>query len=436
MQQATFSIFGRTNVGKSTLFNHMIGQRLAIESDYLNTTRDPIRQPVEFDQQNWQIVDTPGLDKTDDTLAKLAMDQIDKLIDDSNVCALVVDGTVEPSELDISLARRLRRSGKPVLLLVNKADISSKFLGLENYQKLGIKEMIPISSIHNIGIDQIRSALSNYYSLSNNQSGDPRSEINISLIGKPNVGKSSLLNALSKHKVSLVSEIAGTTRDQISANWQVEDQTISLVDTAGIRKSGKVSKQIEKLSLLRTKKAIEQSEICLLVLDAELPDGHLDQKIAGMIDQAGKGLIVIINKWDKIDQIEQEIFKQTVAKSFQFIWWAPIVFISAKTGLGLDKLADLVKIVENNIHQPKSIKQIDRILSQSFQKHPAKTIKEHKTVKFSNAKLVDNLPLTIQLYGRDISQLHFSYLRYLENRIRDQLEMTGVPIKIINHPPR
>ncbi|MCA9350017.1 ribosome biogenesis GTPase Der [Candidatus Saccharibacteria bacterium] len=435
MQQATFSIFGRTNVGKSTLFNHLIGRRLAIESDYLNTTRDPIRQTVTFDQQNWQIVDTPGLDKTDDALARLAMDQIDHLIDESDVSALVVDGTVEASELDISLARRLRRSGKPVILLVNKADITSKFLGLANYQKLGIREMIPISSIHNIGIDQIRSALSQYYS-SSNQADNFDPELSISLVGKPNVGKSSLLNALSRHQVSLVSEIAGTTRDQVSANWQVDDQTINLVDTAGIRKNGKVSKQIEKLSLLRTKKAIEQSEICLLVLDAELPDGHLDQKIAGMIDQAGKGLIIIINKWDKIDDTEQEVFKQTIAKSFQFIWWAPIVFVSAKTGSGLNQLADLVKIVEANIHQPKSIKQIDRILNQAFQKHPAKTIKDHKTVKFSNAKVVDNLPLTIQLYGRDISQLHFSYLRYLENQLRDRLEMTGVPIKIINHPAR
>jgi len=426
------TIVGRPNVGKSSLFNRIIGQRNAITSNVAGTTRDRIYEEVEWKNTSFMLVDTAGIDKDiEDELAANIQDQINFALDEADFFIFMVQAGTEITIEDERAAQILRKKKKPYILVANKADNQELENSIVNFYKLG--EPIAISSIHGRGVGDFLDLLVQKIKKIPGKLVEPKTaDIVVAFLGRPNVGKSSILNKLSGQNKAIISNIPGTTRDINEVIFREGDKKILLIDTAGIRRSGKIEAGIEKYSVLRSLKAAERADIVLLVLDATEGAVAKDLNIAGMIKEMGKGLIIIVNKWDAIDKEEQPMdhYLSMLRDKYAFVYWAPVIFVSALTGKNLDKIGSVIQTVSENRETKVQTSKLNNMIEKITTKRPP-GMKKGTRPKIFYATQTDTNPPEFTLFCNYPEYIHFSYIRYLENSIRAENDFTGTPIKIV-----
>lgn len=422
-------IIGQPNVGKSSLFNRLCGSRETIVSELSGTTRDLIGVSMSWRGKSFELIDSAGLDKPKDELSQAAITLIDQALSLADLIVLVVDGTLPPNEYDRRLARKALKTGQPVILAINKSDQLKKSQPPASFKRLGIEKIQPVSAIQGSStgdlLDMIVSGLP-----AKTTTRQP-ADIRVAILGRPNVGKSSLLNKITGQTTAIISAVAGTTRDVNRGEIRYQGQTIELADTAGLRRSGKLGRQIEYFSSLRTKKAIDQSDICLLLIDAAEPDVHQDQKIAGLAAQAGKGLIIVINKWDTIEKDDKTMayFAKQISRNFQFAWWAPLIFTSATTGQNVTELLQIITEVAARRKTRLATTQLNHLITDATAKQPPAGLRgKRPKIKYATQKGIE--PPHFILFSSYPDLIHFSFYRYLENQLREAYDFSGTPIKI------
>ena len=420
----TVAIVGRPNVGKSTLFNRIIGNRLSITDDQPGITRDRIYSKSEWLTRQFNIIDTGGIDFDDTPFIHEIKSQADLII-------FVTDIRTGITDEDQFIARMLYKAKKPVVLALNKADDINLTDTMYEFYSLGLGDPIPVSSAHGVGIgdllDQVVKELPHIEQIEYEED-----RIKLCLIGRPNVGKSSLTNSLLGEERVIVSEIEGTTRDSIDSMFTYDEQDYVVIDTAGLRKRGKVYENAEKYSVLRALSAIDRSDICLILIDAETGIREQDKKIAGYALDAGKGIMIVVNKWDTVtkDTRTMLLWEKEIRSHFQFITFAPIVFISAKTKQRVHTLFPAIKTIYGNYSRRVQTSVLNDVLLDAFYVNPPK-IHNGGKVKLYYATQVNSKPPTFVLFVNDEQIMHFSYERYLRNRLRESFDFEGTPIKII-----
>lgn len=424
------AIVGRPNVGKSTIFNRMIGERKSIVEDTPGVTRDRIYGKVEWLTQEFRLIDTGGIQLADQPFQEEIRMQVEIAVDEADVIIFVVNGKEGITNDDEYIARMLQRSEKPVILAVNKVDNAEMQANIYEFYNLGIGDPIAISGVHGIGIGDILDEV--LKSFPDKKVDDYEGMTKFCLIGRPNVGKSSLVNALLKEDRSIVSQIEGTTRDAIDTPFHHEDKDYVVIDTAGIRKRGKVYEAIEKYSVLRAMSAIERSDVVLVVLDGELGIREQDKHVAGYAHEAGKGVILVYNKWDTVEKDEQTMNQITKKLRQEFIYldYAPVLFVSAKSGQRVNALLPLIDEVHDFSLLRIQTNILNEVIMDAQLMTPPPTHKGQR-LKIYYASQVAVAPPTIVLFVNDPSLLHFSYQRYLENRLREAFGFTGTTLRII-----
>lgn len=424
------AIVGRPNVGKSTIFNRMIGERKSIVEDTPGVTRDRIYGKVEWLTQEFRLIDTGGIQLADQPFQEEIRMQVEIAVDEADVIIFVVNGKEGITNDDEYIARMLQRSEKPVILAVNKVDNAEMQANIYEFYNLGIGDPIAISGVHGIGIGDILDEV--LKSFPDKKVDDYEGMTKFCLIGRPNVGKSSLVNALLKEERSIVSQIEGTTRDAIDTPFHHEDKDYVVIDTAGIRKRGKVYEAIEKYSVLRAMSAIERSDVVLVVLDGELGIREQDKHVAGYAHEAGKGVILVYNKWDTVEKDEQTMNQITKKLRQEFIYldYAPVLFVSAKSGQRVNALLPLIDEVHDFSLLRIQTNILNEVIMDAQLVTPPPTHKGQR-LKIYYASQVAVAPPTIVLFVNDPSLLHFSYQRYLENRLREAFGFTGTTLRII-----
>ncbi len=424
------AIVGRPNVGKSTIFNRMIGERKSIVEDTPGVTRDRIYGKVEWLTQEFRLIDTGGIQLADQPFQEEIRMQVEIAVDEADVIIFVVNGKEGITNDDEFIARMLQRSEKPVILAVNKVDNAEMQANIYEFYNLGIGDPIAISGVHGIGIGDILDEV--LKSFPDKKVDDYEGMTKFCLIGRPNVGKSSLVNALLKEERSIVSSIEGTTRDAIDTPFHHEDKDYVVIDTAGIRKRGNVYEAIEKYSVLRAMSAIERSDVVLVVLDGELGIREQDKHVAGYAHEAGKGVILVYNKWDTVEKDEQTMNQITKKLRQEFIYldYAPVLFVSAKSGQRVNALLPLIDEVHDFSLLRIQTNILNEVIMDAQLMTPPPTHKGQR-LKIYYASQVAVAPPTIVLFVNDPSLLHFSYQRYLENRLREAFGFTGTTLRII-----
>lgn len=426
-QLPTVAIVGRANVGKSSLFNRLVGSQQAIVAREAGTTRDPVIGRVHYSQHNFWLVDTAGLKSAEDEFEATIQEQIEEATDAADTIIVVVEADHMPSDEDRAVAKKALRSKKPVILVVNKADKSGA-LPSEEFLRFGVKTIIRTSAEQGSGIHDLLSAIIEHIPAKRDIPDD--NTLRIALIGRPNVGKSNLFNSLANKQQAIVSNIAGTTRDVNRIRVRYQQRDIELLDTAGIRRSGKIERGIEKFSVLRSLQAIEQADICLLVMDVNELNVALDQKLAGIIKEAGKGLILVVSKWDSLEEktpfSRDEIAKQLM-RNYQFVPWAPLIFTSAVTGQNVTKIFDLSQEIEGRRKQQLKTGELNRVLQRCLDHHPPAGLRNARP-KARYLVQTDVSPPWFVLFGSDLRYLHWSYKRYLEHELRAAYDFVGTPI--------
>jgi GTPase len=435
MAKPIVAIVGRPNVGKSTLFNKLVGHRISIVEDTPGVTRDRIYADVEWLKYKFTLIDTGGIEPASEDIILVQMKRQAQLaIDTADVILFMVDGKEGLTGTDYEVANMLRVTKKPVLLVVNKLD----YMGIEDnkyeFYNLGIGDPISIAASQGLGLgDMLDEITKNFYGDESEE--EVSTEIKIAIIGKPNVGKSSLLNKLSGEERAIVSDIPGTTRDAIDSIVEIGNDKFLFIDTAGIRRKSKVKEDIEKYSVIRALSSIERADVCLLMIDAEEGVTDQDEKIAGLAHEGGRAIIIAINKWDLIlkDTKTMNDYTNNIRMSLKFIDYAPIVFISAKTGQRLDKMIELVKHVnaQHSIHIKTGA--LNEVISEAvMMKSPP--VAKNKIMKIYYVTQGATKPPTFIFFVNDETILHFSYERYLENQLRRHFGLEGTPIKLIFRP--
>lgn len=425
------AIVGRPNVGKSTLFNRIIGERLSITDDMPGITRDRIYSKGEWLGRKFNIIDTGGISILDAPFLSEIRSQAEIAIEEADVIVFVTDIRNGVVDEDIYVAKMLYKSKKPVILAVNKAD-DIKFTDIiyEFYQ-LGLDEPIAVSAAHGIGVGDM---LDKIVTLLPDEIDDPYDEsvVKLCMIGRPNVGKSSLTNALLGEQRVIVSEIEGTTRDSVDTMFVKDGKEFVVIDTAGMRKRGKVYENAEKYSVLRALSAIERTDICLVLIDAEQGIREQDKKIAGYATEAGKAVIIVVNKWDTVNKEEKtmRVWEKELRSHFQFIAYAPIIFLSALTKSRVSLIFPIIEKVFTNYSCHVSTSVLNDILVDALAISPPKEVNRVR-LRVYYATQVAVKPPTFVLFVNSIESMHFSYKRYLENRIRKAFNFEGSPIKII-----
>ena len=424
----TVAIIGQANVGKSSLFNRFVKSRQAIVAKEAGTTRDNVLGKVKYEDHTFWLVDTAGLKDPNDDFEASIQEQIQEAADAADVIMVVVDSTQYVSDEDRLVAKKALKSKKPVLLLVNKTDLAGN-LPTDEFKRLGIKDIIRTSAEHNQGVEEALQLITEIIPAREAREADDI--VRVSLIGRPNVGKSNLFNTLAGKQQALVANIAGTTRDVNRVQVKYKGQVIELLDTAGMRKPGKQEVGIEKFSVLRTLQAIEESDICFLLMDVNELSTQLDQRLAGIIDEAGKGMVIVVSKWDSVidrDAYTRDALAPKIARKFDFVPWAPLIFTSSVTGQNVTKLFDLVlEIMERRQQEPKT-RQLNDLLQAAIQKHPPAGLKNtHPKLRY--IVHTDTTPPWFVVYGSNLKFLHWSYKRYLERLVRAQFDYSGTPIK-------
>lgn len=481
----TVAIIGRANAGKSSLFNRLVRSQQAIVAREAGTTRDNVIGKVTYSRRNvnktlaptlarvarggaapmstlgdigadratgpetsdlransgrirddgsgqntgqFWLVDTAGLKDPDDEFEASIQDQIQEAADAADVILVVVDSTQYPSDEDRSVAKKALRSKKPVILVANKADLGGA-LHDDEFRRLGIKTIIRTSAEHNSGISELLDTIA--LEIPAATATEPDDVLRIALIGRPNVGKSNLFNTLAGKQQAIVANVAGTTRDLNRIQINYHEETIELIDTAGVRKPGKQEVGIEKFSVLRTLQAIEEADVCFLLMDVNELSTALDQKLAGIIDEAGKGLVLVVSKWDSVegkDAYTRDALAPRIARAFDFVPWAPLIFTSSVTGQNVTKLYDLAQMIMKNRAQEPKTRQLNDLLQMAIQKHPPAGLKNtHPKLRYMVH--TDTAPPWFVIYGSNLKFVHWSYKRYLERLLREKFDYAGTPVK-------
>lgn len=433
MARPVIAIVGRPNVGKSTLFNKLVGERISIVDDTPGVTRDRIYGKVEWLDKTADIIDTGGIEPySDDIILKQMRRQAELAIDAADVIILVTDLKSGLVTTDIEVATMLQKSGRPVVLCVNKCDrIGEPDPGFYEFYNLGLGNPIQVSSVHGHGTGDLLEAVFSHIPDSAWEDNDGE-VINVAVIGKPNVGKSSLINRITGEERCIVSNIAGTTRDSIDTTVENEYGIFNFTDTAGMRRKNKVDDAIEKYSIIRAKMAIERSDVCVIMIDATEGFTEQDSKVAGLAHEAGKACIIAVNKWDAIekDGTTMSSYKKDLEKDFSFMSYAPMIFISAKTGQRLDKLFEMIKAVANANSMRIKTGALNDILAQATARVQPPTDKGRR-LKIFYMTQASTKPPTFVCFVNSAQLFHFSYQRYLENRIRDTFGLEGTPIRFV-----
>lgn len=421
------AIIGRPNVGKSTLFNKIIGKKIAITKDIPGVTRDRIYQEAIYQNKKFFLIDTGGIDLEKADFNTEIKVQAEIAIKEADILVFMVDGKEGLTSNDLTVRDLLRKTKKKVIVAINKIDFKDAKENLYDFYELGFDTYIPISSIHNTGFIELMDAITmNFYQIEEEKT-DHR--VKFSIIGRPNVGKSSLMNALLNEERVVVSNIAGTTRDSIDSILKYHGKEYILIDTAGMRKKGKVFESIEKYSLLRSMRAIDRSDICLVVINAEEGITEHDKHIAGYAIEKGKGLIFVVNKWDTVKDTTINDYKKLMRAEFQFATYAPIVFLSALTKKRIHTLMPEVLKVEENIKREIKTSILNDVILDAYQLNIPPSYKG-KRLKIYFSSQTGTKPPKFTLRVNNKGLVHFSYYRYLENKLRESFDLQGTPIMI------
>ena len=425
------SIVGRLNVGKSTLFNRLVGRREAIVKDIPGVTRDRKSGILKIDNYKFELIDTGGLSLDEDNpLEELVKIQAEKAIEESDLILFVVDARKGVVAIEEEIAIWLKKSNKPVLVIANKVDEEHLKSNIYEFYSLGFDRIIAISAEHNKGIDQLLEQIFEILKTKIRDIEIEEPEIKVAIVGRPNCGKSSLVNCILKEERVLVSDIPGTTRDSIDTIFKWQKTNICLIDTAGIRKKSKVKDKLEKLSVIFAIKSIERSDVVILMVDSTEGIGELEAKIAGIIKEKKKSSIIVWNKWDlvKNDVNLQRIYLDYTLKRLHHIAYSPIITISAKSGLRIGKLLNTVIDVYKRYTQRVSIKRLNKTISEAIVQHTPPLQRTKKPYKIYFSSQIGIKPPTFLLITNSKEALHFSYQRYLENRLREAFDFRGTPI--------
>ncbi|MDR0690601.1 MAG: ribosome biogenesis GTPase Der [Streptococcaceae bacterium] len=431
MAKPILAIVGRPNVGKSTLFNRIIGERVSIVEDVPGVTRDRIYASGEWLNHHFHLIDTGGIDLGDEPFLEQIKQQAQIAIKEADVILMVASLREGITDADELVAKILYRSKKPVVLAVNKVDNPEMRSDIYEFYSLGLGEPLPVSGSHGIGLGDVLEKIIKLFPASEEENDSQL--IKFSLIGRPNVGKSSLINALLGEERVIASPIAGTTRDAIDTYFSDSSgQDFQMIDTAGMRKRGKVYEVLEKYSVMRAMRAIDRSDIVLMVLNADEGIREYDKRIAGFAHEAGQGIVIVVNKWDLVEKETNTMsqFEQEIRDEFQYLDYAPIIFVSAKTKQRLNKLPELIKqvSVSQNLRVASSV--LNDIVMDAVAINPTPTDKG-KCLKIFYATQVALKPPTFVIFVNEEKLMHFSYKRFLENQIRKAFPFEGTPLRLL-----
>ena len=433
MGKPTVAIIGKPNVGKSTFFNYIVGSRISIVEDTPGVTRDRVYAETNWRGRNFTVVDTAGIEpESEDIIISQMREQAKIAIDIADVIIFLTDVKQGVTAADQEIALMLKKSKKPVVLVCNKADNMSKDRNdIYEFYNLGVGEPYPVSAANALGIGDVLDAI--YDKFPEQQEGeDEDDKIKVAVIGKPNVGKSSLINKILGENRTIVSSIAGTTRDAIDTEYENQYGKYVLIDTAGIRRKSKVTESIEKFSIMRTLLAIERADVCLMMIDANEGVTEQDAKIAGEAHEAGKGIIIVVNKWDEYEKETGtlEKYKKEVYNKLSYLSYAPIIFISAKTGQREDKLFSMINHVAEQNAMRISTAVLNQVINEAIALVQPPTDKG-KRLKILYGTQASTKPPTFVIFVNNKELFHFSYERYLVNQIRKEFGLEGTPVRII-----
>ncbi len=433
MKKPTFAIVGRPNVGKSTLFNKIIGERISIVEDTPGVTRDRIYAEGEWLTKKFILIDTGGIEpRNDDIILEQMSRQAKIAIEMADAIVFMVDVKSGMTSADKDIAAMLKRSGKPIVLACNKVDnIGDVPMGFYEFYNLGLDEPIAISSTHGLGTGDLLDKLFSFVNFDEVIEED-EDVIKVAVIGKPNVGKSSLINKILGENRVIVSNIAGTTRDAIDTQYEKDGQKYTFIDTAGMRKKGKIDEAIERYSVVRSLAAIDRADVVLILIDAQEGVTEQDTKIAGYAHDNGKASIIVVNKWDLVEKETNtmENYRKEVQNGLAYMTYAPVAFVSALTGSRLNKIFELIRYVNNQHSMRISTGVLNDILNEAITKVQPPSDKG-KRLKLMYITQASTKPPTFVLFVNDKELAHFSYIRYIENQIRETFGLEGTPIKFI-----
>ena len=427
MRKQIVALVGRPNVGKSTIFNRLIGTKVAIIEDTPGVTRDRIYGTVNYLDYSFHLIDTGGIDMGDGNFNTEIKGQAELAIDEADIVVFVVDGKEGLTSGDYTVRDILKKSGKPVIVAVNKTDSKAYEEHKYDFYNLAFDNYVELSAEHNIGISSLLDEITkNFIEIKEEYNEDI---IKFSIIGRPNVGKSSLVNALLNEERVIVSPVAGTTRDAIDTPFKYQGKDFVVIDTAGMRKKGKIYESVEKYSLLRSLKAIDRSDVCVLVINAEEGIIEHDKHIAGYALEAGKAIVIAVNKWDTVEDKDKEMkkWKEEIKYNFQFIPYAKVVFLSALTKKRIHTLMPEIIKANENAHKKISTSALNNVITDAYALNLPPSYKGKRLkIYFSNQSNICPPTFNIQVNSKGL--IHFSYERYLENKIRENFDFTGTPI--------
>ena len=429
MKMPTVALVGRPNVGKSTIFNRLVGKKISIIEDTPGVTRDRIYADCEYKNYKFHLIDTGGIDVTKELFNDEIKVQASIAIDEADVIVFIVDGKEELNQNDFVIRDMLKKSGKDVVVAVNKIDNSKRDNNIYNFYELGFGDVVGVSGEHGIGIsDMLDLICSNFKEFEEDE--EENDIVKFAIIGRPNVGKSSLLNALLNEEKAIVSNVAGTTRDAVDTPFVYDKKDYVAIDTAGIRKSGKIYENIEKYSVLRSMKAIERANVCVLVINAEEGIIEHDKHIASYALEAGKPMVIVVNKWDTVsDKNDISNYTKLIRAEFQFLSYVPVVFLSAKTKKRIHTLMpEITKVYENSRKEIKTSILNDVIRDAVLLNAPPSYKGKRLKIYFVAQTGITPPKFTFNVNSKSL--VHFSYERYLENKIRENFDLEGTPIII------
>lgn len=422
------AIVGRANVGKSSLFNAVLRSREAIVAQEPGTTRDSITAKATYNGRDFWLVDTAGIKDPEDDFELTIQEQITQAAESADVIWVVIESNVILTQEDRRVAKMALKSKKPVFLVVNKIDKQPKAT-TDQYKGLGIKDIVLTSTTQNSGIDDLLDELVSVIPRTQMQEDEDR--IRVAVLGRPNVGKSYLFNTLAKKQQAIVADRAGTTRDVNRTVVRYQGREIELMDTAGIRRSGKIGQGVERFSVLRSLSAIEQSDVCLLLMDANELNVALDQKIAGMIKESGKGTVLVVSKWDELEDktaFSRDQLAAQIKHNYDFMPWAPLIFTSSVTGQNVIKLFDIALEIYEARKTLIKTTELNRWLKSVTIKHPPAGLK-NRSPKLNYIVQEDDNPTNFKVYGAHTKFLHWSYKRFMERELREKYGFAGTPIR-------
>lgn len=432
MSKPIVAIVGRPNVGKSTLFNQIGKKRVSIVEDIPGVTRDRIYMDAEWLNREFTMIDTGGIElETTDHILKSMRHQAKLAIEEADVVLFVVDGRAGMTSQDLEVAHILRNSRKPIVLAVNKIDSSSRESDVYEFYNLGLGDPISISAANSLGLGDLLDAVIASFPDASNE-GAESDEISIAVIGRPNVGKSSLVNALLGQERVIVSDVPGTTRDAIDTHFVKDAIKFNLIDTAGMRRKAKIEESVERYSVMRSLRAVDRSDVVLMVVDASEGVTEQDKKIAGYAHEAGKGVILVVNKWDLVDKDDKTSlrFTEKLREELGFLQYAPVLYASALTKQRVHRVTDLVKYVADQQAMRIQTSVLNQVVTDAISINPPPTHKG-KRLKILFATQASIKPPTFIFFVNDPELMHFSYLRFLENKLRENFGFEGTPLKLI-----